>query len=74
LSTIYRTSASESPIMRLSLKGCHRLKPWQRGVWSSPISTTICQTSVSSVPPSLEEEQEPTNATTDSGTVWNPSR
>jgi hypothetical protein len=74
LNTIYRTSASESPITRLSSKGYHRLKPQQRGAWNLPTSTISRQTSVSSAALSLEEEQGLTNAITDSGAVWNPSR
>jgi hypothetical protein len=73
-SIIYQTSASESPIMRLSSKECHKLKPRQKGVWSSPTPITMHQTSVSSAALSHEEEQEPTNAITDNGVVWNPSR
>jgi hypothetical protein len=74
LSTIYQTTISKSPITRQSSKECRRLKPQQRGIWSSPISTTMRRTSASSVAPSLEEGCEPINAITDSGAVWNPSK
>jgi hypothetical protein len=74
LNTTYQTSASESPITRLNSKGYRRLRPCQRGVWSSPILTTSRQTSMSSAPPTLEEEKGPLTTIIDSGTVWNPSR
>jgi hypothetical protein len=45
LSIIYQTSASESPIMRLSSEECLKPKPHQRGAWNSPTSTTMLRPS-----------------------------
>jgi hypothetical protein len=73
LSIICRTSASESPIMRLSSEEYHRPRPHQRDGWSLPTSTTMCRTYASSVW-SLEEQHNPTNAAPNNGRGWTPSR
>jgi hypothetical protein len=72
-SIICRTSASESPITRLSSEEYHKPNPHQKGDWSSPISIISRRTYASSVL-NLEEQHDPTNAALDNGRGWTPSR
>jgi hypothetical protein len=72
-SIICVTSASKSPILKQNAEECHRPNLHQRGGWSSPVSSILCRTSVSSPDLSLEEG-EIIEGMTNNGVAWIPSR
>jgi hypothetical protein len=75
LNITYRTSASESPILRWNSTECPKPRLPQKGGWSWPILTSSHPISTSSPPPSPEEGKITDSITTlSNGTEWTHSR